>query len=973
MLSIDQSTRFRPQARSPDSNHTSPSVAVDRPQAPRLPNAPRPALWSSTFPQRQNAGRSSTHSIFMDVLTAFYAPPPLTPQSNPRTVNRPSAQVPAGLGKKPSSEMIKWTRKPPVDDSDSEDEQRRGAPSPFAGFPSELLQKALYSPTGRWEWADGLPIVNSQTLLKLGTGAMCSATLKKGQLGDRTITYISRCWPLSKRMLWRGFHSELALYKSNDYLRSQQGDIIPNLIAVCMNPISVTLVMEPPHHSFWIEASPDMPVVLKERVIAAYEKLHARGLLHGDAELRHMLIGADAKVTLIDFQESRARVPNVDLMLYQATPEDFAFEMRRVKFKLDYDGAREREGAKMERANQRAARVRSRRPRRIVKGQPVPADIVEADVPLLEEDIREPPVPVDVWNDQWVPAAHTQPQRTIVPGQTTEQVAEAVRGLLTAIRRMEDEKAARLHFDHTFFAMQASGPAPSQEPSSSPTAGESASPSKRLPQSSYTRVVSSGPKSFEATTYVGWDDGELLPASTSSSDPPKPVHAHDYATQPYEGLRGFYVPHPPTENRMSMERVKYIRQNNANECADLGYKYWTFDLPNCKPPSYKRSVPSGTHIAKGILKRMRGKTAGEEEEGDGEDESPPPKKPRYVGRSMNGHYAGSMHRWEAKEVLDLSGRPGAPRPYQPSAPRPAFPFTPSRRMRPVRGILRQTPAVKPVSYEAKDWEDEADVMLSPKVGPDFKKLPLWSTQALLHTWVDRTQLPRKRLPPSSNPPQTPRGSPRRSASPASSRGVDAGWSVALAALAPSRGQSPASSSRASSASPSFPSWTPPTPPRPVAGPSSRRSGSVAPGPSLQRSGSVSPGPSLERSSLPTLHRSVHSGLVAPGPSSHRSVLPTLRRSGSAAPQQTSFHTVAAGAQQQVPLPMPFHRVRYTKSKSKKRGKPVPPPHWSDSDSEADEQEVEALVQCSIARVEPTPYVGKRRSGLFWTVFGGWWA
>ena len=44
--------------------------------------------------------------------------------------------------------------------------------------------------------------------------------------------------------------------------------------------------------------------------------------LHGDvAELRHMLgIGGDGKVTIIDFQASRALVPNLDVMLLQATP-----------------------------------------------------------------------------------------------------------------------------------------------------------------------------------------------------------------------------------------------------------------------------------------------------------------------------------------------------------------------------------------------------------------------------------------------------------------------------------------------------------------------------------------------------------------------------------------------------------------------------------------------------------------------------
>jgi hypothetical protein len=42
----------------------------------------------------------------------------------------------------------------------------------------------------------------------------------------------------------------------------------------------------------------------QEAIIAAYGKLHARQVLHGDAELRHMLIGDDERYAL----ESNATV-----------------------------------------------------------------------------------------------------------------------------------------------------------------------------------------------------------------------------------------------------------------------------------------------------------------------------------------------------------------------------------------------------------------------------------------------------------------------------------------------------------------------------------------------------------------------------------------------------------------------------------------------------------------------------------------
>jgi hypothetical protein len=105
----------------------------------------------------------------------------------------------------------------------------------------------------------------------------------------------------------------------------------------------VEMIMQPPHSCFWIEASDDMPDVLKQRCVAAFERLHSFGVLHGAPELRHMLIGADAKVTLVDFKHSRVLDPSGSLALRKATPQQFAMEMRLVKFKLDYKGARQAE------------------------------------------------------------------------------------------------------------------------------------------------------------------------------------------------------------------------------------------------------------------------------------------------------------------------------------------------------------------------------------------------------------------------------------------------------------------------------------------------------------------------------------------------------------------------------------------------------------------------------------------------------
>ena len=195
---------------------------------------------------------------------------------------------------------------------------------------------------------------------------------------------------------------------------------MPQIINVYIEPGYVNVAMEPPHECFWIESSPDMPDVLKHRCIEAFEKLHAQGVLHGDAELRHMLINADAKVTIVDFKAAATCVPleNVDMGevgLRKATPEEFKLEMRKVKFKLDYDGAREKEREKQSRKR---------------LGE------------LKEEDVLDPPVDSHVLNFHWLEGCERPPTRFVVPGQTKEQVQSAVKQFLRKIGEMDKQMNA---------------------------------------------------------------------------------------------------------------------------------------------------------------------------------------------------------------------------------------------------------------------------------------------------------------------------------------------------------------------------------------------------------------------------------------------------------------------------------------------------------------------------------------------------
>ncbi|KAJ6519552.1 hypothetical protein C8R45DRAFT_25747 [Mycena sanguinolenta] len=289
-------------------------------------------------------------------------------------------------------------------------------------FRDGMLQKAIYESHGKWAYAAGLPFRESEASVILSSGVMCSAFLKTGHIGERPVRFVSKMWLTKEK--WHGFFSELALYKLQ--LKSLQGRVVPTIINVYSCPGAVDVAMEPPHHSFWIEASADMPHVLKKRCVEAFEKLHSAGVLHGDVELRHMLIGGDARVTIIDFQASRALKSNPAVSLEAATPDEFRMEMRKVKFKLDYEDARAREDEKL----MRAARLARRNHRGRSLEEP------------LHEDVVDPPIDSRVWNLEWV-GAPVGPTRFIMPGQSAEDVERAVEDFLDVLQLLEMKERPR--------------------------------------------------------------------------------------------------------------------------------------------------------------------------------------------------------------------------------------------------------------------------------------------------------------------------------------------------------------------------------------------------------------------------------------------------------------------------------------------------------------------------------------------------
>ncbi|KAF7310647.1 Serine/threonine protein kinase [Mycena chlorophos] len=343
-----------------------------------------------TLASTRIASRSDASSLFFTTLCAAFE----HPQPSRRRIPQETQQtIPLEL-------PVDWSK--PEHPASSSPRRTKSLPK---NFPRATLAKPIYTPPKEWEWTTGLPFQDTEPRIPLSSGAMCDVFVRTGLLGHEPLQYISKQWLTSTR--WHGFFSELALYKVQ--LKSLQGRVVPTLINVYAAVGAIDVAMKLPHASFWIEASADMPNVLKKRCVQAYEQLHTAGVLHGDVELRHMLIGGDARVTLIDFQESKALAPNPAVQLAAASPEELRFEMRKVKYRLDYEGARELEHQRVLRAKRSSRRA---------------------------EDVRDPPVGLAEWESDWH-ASRPDPRRFVVPGQSTEDLERAIEHFLDIVDKLE--------------------------------------------------------------------------------------------------------------------------------------------------------------------------------------------------------------------------------------------------------------------------------------------------------------------------------------------------------------------------------------------------------------------------------------------------------------------------------------------------------------------------------------------------------
>ena len=233
---------------------------------------------------------------------------------------------------------------------------------------------------------------------------------------------------------------QMALYSDPDYLRPLQGEVVPKIIGVYLSDISISIAMELPSSDFWIEASEAMSEELKSRCIAAFDKIHDRGVLHNDIELRHMLINSKGEVIIIDFQESRALKPRGEVGLQRATEADIRMEKRKIRFKLGFKDSRLQESLKVKRvALNEELKERQGYNDRFAKASDDKHKSGE------QTDDLDPPVDASAFNMKWVDELTTC-RCYIVPGQSKIRVGAVIEEfLLEEVARLKRDGAHEMN------------------------------------------------------------------------------------------------------------------------------------------------------------------------------------------------------------------------------------------------------------------------------------------------------------------------------------------------------------------------------------------------------------------------------------------------------------------------------------------------------------------------------------------------
>ncbi|THH34159.1 hypothetical protein EUX98_g41 [Antrodiella citrinella] len=530
-----------------------------------------------------------------------------------------------------------------------------------------------------------------------------------------------------------------------------------------------------PHDTLWVLAHNKMTPELKRRCVDAFQKLHAHGILHGQPDLRHLLIGADGRVSIIDFSASRAVEPNKKLNLFHAKPADFEKELRIIKYKLDYEDAEVKEAilharqdtqSKLEKAIYHARSVGIIPEPHIIRNEaPDRADMDE----LLSDDFFHVPDTKNNFERRWKRSSRTRSRdemQIMVPGKTNLQIQRALTLLqsygtpdipnnrkrksqeaISPNKRQRTEQlpphtSSRGSVPHTPPHLIA-GPS-SLKRKSEATHSEAVTASKR-PRLNSSPIVSSqlppprrtvprpvprpdlpplprsrSPIEYTISSSFSVDVAPDLPVASSSQSTSSAVKVRDFASEPYSGQRGYYVPHPPTEGRIAVNRALHIRWNNCLEALWFAsrlpdtFRFYHTDADRLKYGLSGSRASEGSW-ALGTLKRA---WAEEEILRSG---SPVSKhyslstgalvdltEDRPVSNAAN-HQADKFEFVVSNDIIQLMPKRNKRR--RVLGPK-TFP----------RGILRSTPLVKPISYQREDWPE---VVLDPgNDGPELQEVPL---------------------------------------------------------------------------------------------------------------------------------------------------------------------------------------------------------------------------------------------------------
>ena len=547
-----------------------------------------------------------------------------------------------------------------------------------------------------------------------------------------------------------------------------QGNGIPHVIGAYADILGYSIAMELPHESLWTVAHKDISPALRQRCVDAFRRLHAFGILHGQPDLRHLLIGADGRVTIIDFGKCRSMLPFPAVGLEQAGQAELMMELRIIKYKLDYEGAQGKEDAKR-------VRVRKWLMAERMKHTKDTADMlglefeVDQETHLLAGDLSEPPASKDDFATRWQNSSRVLAEaemEVIVPGTAAEVVQEA-RSTLASVsfpdlprqdasrkRKAPDVEPSpasskrqrtcdgilvpaglphvqadpHLVHDDGRNSRKRKLSSTSDDPPISKRPRTSHS-SQRLPpsedvidltDSEETEDIQVVPGHPYRTTTFAVNVTSDLPVASSSLGSSHTPSVRDFAYEAHPA-QSCYAPHPPTEGRMQVERAIYIRHKNCMAALAL--------QPPDAAVTYHFDEPRLTFAISGKKRRDRLWSLGALKRSWDPALAPDPLQGHYkhaLGDDLPGqppraftHVDGEF--FESNETLQLTRKT-----REPSESRQSHTASPSSGSAPpLRSILRPTPTVRTVSYRRKRWPAAAfDPETHDKSGDGPQAIPL---------------------------------------------------------------------------------------------------------------------------------------------------------------------------------------------------------------------------------------------------------